>query len=218
MNIFSSVKSEDAASPSPRSQAKLKTRRRVLEAARQLFMERGYEEATIRDIASAAGLSTGAVFASFVDKSDLFKQVMAEDFDRQMVASQEAANADTSLEEALMGLFEWGYTFHMDQLPLLRTAISLSWSQGLDGEYGDRPNYQLAISNFMNLLKRGADRGELSAQADLRLTAEMLWDLYIAGYRRILFDDWTVERVVARLRNQVRVILAGVNSLSAAPA
>jgi AcrR family transcriptional regulator len=218
MNIFSSVKSEDAASPSPRSQAKLKTRRRVLEAARQLFMERGYEEATIRDIASAAGLSTGAVFASFVDKSDLFKQVMAEDFDRQMVASQEAANADTSLEEALMGLFEWGYTFHMDQLPLLRTAISLSWSQGLDGEYGYRPNYQLAISNFMNLLKRGADRGELSAQADLRLTAEMLWDLYIAGYRRILFDDWTVERVVARLRNQVRVILAGVNSLSAAPA
>ena len=218
MNIFSSVNPEDSASPSPRSLAKLKTRRKGRDAARQLFMERGYDEATIRDIASAAGLSTGAVFASFVDKADLFKQVMAEDFERQLEASQEAANADTPLEDALMGLFEWGYTFHMGQLPLLRTAISLSWSQGLDGEYGDRPNYQLAISNFMNLLKRGADRGELSAKADLRLTAEMLWDLYIAGYRRILFDDWTVPRVAERLRNQVRVILAGVNSLSAAPA
>jgi AcrR family transcriptional regulator len=218
MNIFSSVRPEEAASPSPRSQAKLKTRRRVLDAARQLFMERGYDAATIREIAAAAGLSTGAVFASFTDKADLFNQVIAEDFERQMAASREATAPDAPVEEALMRLFEWGYAFHMDQLPLLRTAISLSWSQGLEGDFGDRPSSRMALANLTSILQQGVDRGELPARADVQLTAEMLWDLYMAGYRRILFDDWTVERLAARLRAQVQVILAGTRGLSATPA
>ena len=50
-----------------RQAAKVRTRQKVLEAARQLFAERGYEPATIRDIAQGAGMSTGAVFANFQD-------------------------------------------------------------------------------------------------------------------------------------------------------
>ena len=45
--------------------------RAVLAAARQLFSESGYEGATIRDIAAAAGMSTGAVFANFTDKYEV---------------------------------------------------------------------------------------------------------------------------------------------------
>ena len=41
----------------------------ALAAAKALFTERGYEGATVRDIASAAGMSSGAVFASFTDKA-----------------------------------------------------------------------------------------------------------------------------------------------------
>src|SRR5579871_6952834 len=52
-----------------RALAKQHTRRRLLDAAKRLFNERGYEAATVRDIAAAAGLSTGAVFASFSDKA-----------------------------------------------------------------------------------------------------------------------------------------------------
>ncbi|MFN3352792.1 MAG: TetR family transcriptional regulator, partial [Brevundimonas sp.] len=43
-----------------RQAAKVRTRGKVMEAARGLFAERGYEAATIRDIAKGAGMSTGA--------------------------------------------------------------------------------------------------------------------------------------------------------------
>ena len=43
------------AKPTRRALAKQRTRAKVLAAARQLFTERGYEGATIRDIAKAAG-------------------------------------------------------------------------------------------------------------------------------------------------------------------
>src|SRR5947208_16222081 len=65
--------------PTRRALAKQQTRAKVLAAARRLFSEEGYEGATIRDIAAAAGMSTGAVFANFTDKSDRFREIMVSD-------------------------------------------------------------------------------------------------------------------------------------------
>ena len=62
-----------------RQAAKIRTRQKVLDAARALFAERGYDAATIRDIAKGAGMSTGAVFANFQDKAELFECVFAEE-------------------------------------------------------------------------------------------------------------------------------------------
>lgn len=55
-----------------RAVAKAHTRAKVLACARDLFADRGYEGTTIRDVAIATGMSTGAIFANFKDKADLF--------------------------------------------------------------------------------------------------------------------------------------------------
>lgn len=55
-----------------RQAAKRRTRQRVLAAATDLFNDVGYAKATIRAIAKRAGMSTGAVFANFIDKDDLY--------------------------------------------------------------------------------------------------------------------------------------------------
>ena len=70
------------ASPNRRMLSKMRTRQKVLDAARALFIERGYDASTVRDIARRAGMSTGAVFANFQDKSDLFEAVVVDDFER----------------------------------------------------------------------------------------------------------------------------------------
>src|SRR3954451_12149683 len=85
---------EDAPMKAPprRALAKQQTRQKVLAAARRLFSEEGYEGATIRDIAAAAGMSTGAVFANFSDKSDLFREIMADDMEALSTAMRDAAS------------------------------------------------------------------------------------------------------------------------------
>lgn len=211
MNSVSKIATGAELPTSLRAQSKLKTRRRVLDAARELFMERGYEAATIRDIASAAGLSTGAVFASFVDKNDLFNVVMAEDFQRQVEHLRDAAKPDAKVEDAVMAVFEAGYRFHGAQLPLLQAAISLSWSHGLGGEFGDRPSFGLAMQALADALNHGVQTGELKADAEqVRLAAEVLWDAYVSNYRRALFDDWAIDALVERARQQTRLILASL--------
>ena len=55
-----------------RSSAKAEeTRIRILEAALELFNERGFEEAAMREIARRAGVATGAAYYYFASKEDL---------------------------------------------------------------------------------------------------------------------------------------------------
>src|SRR5438552_15931088 len=52
----------------PQRPASAETRRQILDTALTLFRERGFEETTIRDIASRAGLSLGAAYYYFKSK------------------------------------------------------------------------------------------------------------------------------------------------------
>lgn len=56
-----------------RQRNKVQTRERVLTAATELFRQDGFEQATIRAIATKTGMSTGAVFANFDDKAALYR-------------------------------------------------------------------------------------------------------------------------------------------------
>lgn len=52
------------------------TRDRLLESARQEFMEKGYMRASLRNICKNAGVTTGALYFFFQDKEDLFASLV----------------------------------------------------------------------------------------------------------------------------------------------
>ena len=54
----------------------LETRERLLEAAAELFAERGYNHVTVRDICRAAGANVAAVNYYFRDKLGLYREVL----------------------------------------------------------------------------------------------------------------------------------------------
>ena len=116
--------------PTRRALAKQQTRAKVpgRRSPPSFFSEQGYEGATIRDIAAAAGMSTGAVFANFSDKSDLFREIMITDMAALADAMREAGGRGSNAEDSLLKIFMAGYAFYKTQLPLARAAFSVGWS------------------------------------------------------------------------------------------
>jgi len=195
--------------PTRRALAKQQTRLKVLAAARRLFSEQGYEGATIRDIAAAAGMSTGAVFANFTDKSDLFREIMTDDLESLVAAMRDAAARGRGLEDSLLKVFMAGYTFYKSRLQLARAAFSVSWDK--DGGPSLRGlTSSLAFQDlFTDLLTAAVERGELSQEAEVKLRSQMLFDTYLSNFPQAIFEGWSLDALQARARDQIRILVAG---------
>lgn len=192
-----------------RQAAKVRTRLKVLDAARTLFAERGYDAATIRDIAKGAGMSTGAVFANFQDKAELFEAVLTEDMTRLAEVVEAAAPEGEPVRQRLVSALSAGYHSSLDQLPLFQAIVARSWFQPLAAEMRARAatkNLLLAISN---ILQDAVAKGELSKDADSRLLVELIWDAYLSNYRRAAYDEWDAQALSDHMGKQIDVILAG---------
>lgn len=63
-----------------RERERVETRRRILEAARRMFVESGFEATTMRNIASKIGYTATAVYHHFKDKAALVAELCAIDF------------------------------------------------------------------------------------------------------------------------------------------
>src|SRR3954467_6203073 len=66
--------SENASSPRgrPKGDKRERTRAALLEAARAVIRERGYERTTLEKVAKRAGITTGAIYRNFKNRGELF--------------------------------------------------------------------------------------------------------------------------------------------------
>ncbi|TAJ56815.1 TetR/AcrR family transcriptional regulator [Brevundimonas sp.] len=210
---LTSTKTHDADSEAPRlnrrQAAKVRTRQKVLDAARALFAERGYEPATIRDIAKGAGMSTGAVFANFQDKAELFEAVLSEDLVRLAETLKAAAAAESSVRARLIAALTAGYHGSLEQLPLVQAVVARSWFQPVASEMRTRVAIKPLVMVVSDALQTGVREGELRQDADVRLLSELIYDAYLSNYRRAAYDGWTIQQLTTQIGKQIDVILAG---------
>lgn len=194
--------------PTQRALAKQRTREKILASAKALFAERGYEAATIRDIARAAGMSTGAVFASFTDKSDLFTEIAETEQAELNQVMREAAGELTG-RAGVVAMLDAAVDRHMAEIALFRAVMSALWTPNL----GEKARRRLGRRPATALIA-AALRPELAcaeaAGLDVTVVAEMIWDGYVSLIRRASLGGLTPETVKARMREQVRTVLAGL--------
>ena len=77
---------------------RLQTRQALLDAAAEVFAQRGFQAASLDEVAEAAGFSKGAVYSNFASKDDLF-QSLIEDRARKLI-DEFAHAADTGEQDA----------------------------------------------------------------------------------------------------------------------
>ncbi len=56
----------------PKGDKRARTRAKLLEAARELIREKGYERTTLQDVARRAGMTSGAIYGNFKNRDELF--------------------------------------------------------------------------------------------------------------------------------------------------
>ena len=82
------------------------TRDRLLSAAADIFAKRGYDGTRVADIATAAGVSNGALYAHFASKAELLVRSLRA-HGRRLLAEAFAAEPDRPVTELLLVIGRW---------------------------------------------------------------------------------------------------------------
>jgi AcrR family transcriptional regulator len=81
-----------------REREREEVRKKILDAARDLFMSEGYDRVTMRRIAEAIEYSPTAIYLHFEDKDDLVRALCHEDFGRLLAAFEGQAPPEDPVE------------------------------------------------------------------------------------------------------------------------
>lgn len=167
-----------------RDEQKAATREKVLEAARDLFNDIGYEETTIRAIAERAGVSVGSVFTTFASKAEVLSHVMTHrldelyaEFDRVIPILR------GSTVDRLCSIFAIHYAFETRRVKLFLAHIAASYNPSNEAgvtPYGRNPRLSQML---IDVLADGVRKGEVRADLDLNLVVDTLKAAYAWNYR-----------------------------------
>jgi TetR/AcrR family transcriptional repressor of mexJK operon len=186
----------------------------LLNVALDIFLERGFEQATMEEIATHVGMSKRTVYARYEDKATLFKAAVRRAIERYTVprAALEAVATD-DLEETLAAIARLRIanvaTPVATKLQRILSAQSYRFPELFNAafEQGAGPT----VSFLSDLFVRYTTQGEINVTEPQRAAAAFL-SLAVGGPARIIvsgnkLDDTEIEK---HIRFAVDLFLVGV--------
>ena len=155
-----------------RKQSKAHTRERLLDAARSVFASSGFHGASVEEIASAAGYSTGALYSNFDGKEDLFLALMEREIDEHAREIAAAVAAQPSVaERAAGGAQKW--MAMIEREPELLLLFMEFWAYGVRDEQV-RPKVAERFAHVRRMLTTLIADSAREFYLQLQLPAEQL--------------------------------------------
>ncbi|WP_420751300.1 TetR/AcrR family transcriptional regulator [Rhodococcus sp. O3] len=164
------------------------TRDAVLEAARSLFVDRGFASTSVEDIAKLANVSKGAVYHHFSDKQTIFAQLvrdsLAEGLTTVVNAIADVTDPWERVERALRAYLKV-YAEDRDARALLRQVVGVLGEErtcALDNEF--------VIPTIEALLVELDNAGELKP-LPIEITTRLVFDLLCGAAKSLAGTEET---------------------------
>ncbi|HEX4436039.1 MAG TPA: TetR/AcrR family transcriptional regulator [Solirubrobacteraceae bacterium] len=155
-----------------REQSRANTRERLLTAARSVFASSGFHGASVEEIASEAGFSTGALYSNFEGKEDLFLVLMEREIEEHAQEIRRAVAAQVSIaDRATGGARQWMTMIEREPEALL--LFMEFWAYGVrDTEM--RPKVAARFAQMRQVLTTLIADGVRDFDLELAIPAEHL--------------------------------------------
>ena len=156
-----------------RNNSKEHTRARIINSAKKLFADQGYQKTTIVDISRQAGLSEAALYDYFQGKEDLLLMIpdlwvseLVRDLDEQLFGVKGTVNK--------LRKYMWWYMRRVEQSPLDAKIVYLFLKTNanfLNTEvYSNVKNF---YANLIDIFEEGRKSGEMKANLNSRAARDI---------------------------------------------
>ncbi|MFP3844849.1 TetR/AcrR family transcriptional regulator [Priestia filamentosa] len=186
------------------------TKKRITEAAKNLFIQKGYASTSIENISEATGVSKGNIYYHFESKEGLFIHVLDE-WEKEWMEQweEQKKNYSTTIEQ-LHGIAKH-FVINDYNHPLTNVADEF-FSQEKSNSLVQNQLYKTIntrISYSQNLLSEGIQSGELKSDDSLLLAK--IFDTLLYGLNNIC-RDLNMEETLNLYAKAIDTFLYGIAS------
>ncbi|WP_331013494.1 TetR/AcrR family transcriptional regulator [Sphingomonas sp.] len=191
--------------------------RRITLAARELFLEKGFDGTTMRDISARGGVGFGTLFDYASNKRDLLFLIFNPELEQVLDESLAAAANEDNLVDKLMALFSGYYALYARERAISRAVLRelTFFSEGSEAQkfIDHRSRFLSAVTR---LVEEAIDAKTLRA-SEPELIARIIFGLFAWEVRRWLAQDAvSVARGLSDLRRLIELQIAGFSPFGAA--
>jgi AcrR family transcriptional regulator len=201
-----------------REQNKREKLERIKSSAKTIFLEKGFDEATTKEIAEHARVGTGTLFNYAADKRDLIFLIAADEIDDLVNRGFSDVPEDLPFLEQLIVVFRHHYQYYHSSrdmgLRLLRELPFYHFENRPQakrfGEHYENFRTQLSL-----LVKTAIEQKKIEPDEDFELVTDVIFSLFSRELRRWLCDpNPEVEKGLFRLRRYFKLVISGLNPKS----
>src|ERR1700722_4442959 len=169
------------------AQAQLKTapnvaddsakRRQIVQGAREIFLAKGFDAASMSDIARAAGVSKGTLYVYFENKEQLFEAIVHEECLVHAEGAFDLDHGNHDVEAVLkrLGSAYVGFLFPAEKASALRTVAAIPGRMPEIGRVFYETGPAVGIAKLADYIQAQNDVGVLAVD-DARVAAAQFLD------------------------------------------
>lgn len=197
-------------------------RRRILDAARGLFDERGIDRVTMAETIAASGVRASTMYQYFSSKDDVVWGILEEVFEDMMARAKEAVEGEQTALAKISALFEVMAADLTERPETVRFLAQFDalYARDWPAERLMKLEAQIApdgFKQFERLIREGIADGSLRADLHPRLTLHAVMNAVAGAQRRLASLGSRVEaeygQPVDRLfRETIRIVLLGLRA------
>ena len=199
--------------PGLRERNKAEKLQRIRRAARELFIENGYDDTTTRAIAKRADVGLGTLFSYASDKRDLLFLIFNSEIEQVLEEGIRLAQRETILLEQLCAFFSSYYAFFQQQPALSRLMLRelMFYVSGKEAQRFLEGRDKL-LQFLLALATKAQEENRIQSREDPKIIAQAFFSTYASELRRwIGNDEPDLTTGMKELRRMLRLQISGLN-------
>ncbi|WP_244563918.1 TetR/AcrR family transcriptional regulator [Ensifer aridi] len=186
---------------------------RIKTSALELFVSKGFDDTTTREIAGAAGVGLGTVFVYAETKRDLLFLIVNDDLEDCVARSAAYCDPTRSLFQNILGILRIHYEYFA-RLPVLsRQALRemYFYQTGKQAERFMRTRERLS-GLIGKLIGEAIAARVIHSEEPIDTIAQTIFAIYQVDLRRWLStDDLDIDAAMEHLGHQLMVLMKGLS-------
>ncbi|MCR9137670.1 MAG: TetR/AcrR family transcriptional regulator [Alphaproteobacteria bacterium] len=187
--------------PSKRSRTAAKRRQVILEAAMICFLESGYHQTGVRDIAKRAGISLGNLYNHFPGKHDVLAEIAV--LERAELEPFIELLAHSDAAPLVLDRFITAYARYLSQPDNVILTIEIASEAIRKPDIGALflSNHEVLATALGSVVKRGIDDGAFRENLDPQEAAQLIIELVDASAYRTVLGEAPMHNIVDGLKD-----------------